>query len=44
MVEYSRQLYGGEHVGDDDDGGDGSDCGSGSELTPSYQPRKKCFQ
>ena len=43
-------MYGGEDVGggdddDDNDGGyDGGDGGGGSELTPSYQPRKRRFQ
>ena len=42
MINYSRELYGlGEaaHLngGDDDDGGEEED----SEVTPSYQPRRR---
>ena len=43
LIEYSRQLNGG---GDGEDGVDcdGGDGAGGSESTPSYQPRKRCFQ
>jgi len=44
LIEYSRQLYGGGDVSnDDDDGDDGSDGGGGSVSTPSYQSRKRHF-
>ena len=45
VTEYSRQLYGGEDIGDDDDddsgGGDG---GEGSKSIMSHQPRKRHFR
>ena len=45
LIEYSQQLYDGEHASDDDDNGDdGGDGGEGSESTPSYQHRKRHFQ
>ena len=47
VTKYSRQLYGGEDVGDDDDNDDddgGGDSGGGSKLTPSHQPRKRHFR
>ncbi|KAK9996702.1 hypothetical protein SO802_021388 [Lithocarpus litseifolius] len=45
--EYSRQLYNGEDVGDDDNDGGGGDGGDGSgvsESTSSHQPRKRGFR
>ncbi|KAK9997917.1 hypothetical protein SO802_017520 [Lithocarpus litseifolius] len=41
VTKYSRELYGGEDVGDDNDndddgGGGGGDSGGGSESTPSH--------
>ena len=46
VTEYSRQLYGGEGVNDDNDdgGGDGAYGSGGSESTPNYQPRKRLFR
>ena len=50
MIEYSQQLYGGKDASDDDDDNDDDDGdgggggGGGSELTPSYQLRKRHFR
>ena len=49
MTEYSWQIYGPRGFAypgddDDDDRGGGGDGGGNSEVTPSYQPRKRCFQ
>ena len=43
MTQYSKDLYGTEglaYPSNDDDDGDGGGC-EDSEVTPSYQPRKK---
>ena len=47
VTHYSKDLYSPRglayHGNDDDDYGDG-DGGEDSEVTPSYQPRKRRFQ
>jgi len=48
MTGYSRQIYNPRgHAypsGENDDGGGGGNGSGDSEVTPSYQPRKRRFR